>query len=47
MHEHAIELTVNDEAVAAKVPVNRLLADFLREDLHLTGTKRGCETANP
>ena len=44
MREHAIELNVNNEAVAKKVPANRLLADFLREDLLLTGTKRGCET---
>jgi carbon-monoxide dehydrogenase small subunit len=26
------------------VPARRLLSDFLRDDLHLTGTKRGCET---
>jgi carbon-monoxide dehydrogenase small subunit len=29
---------------AAQVPSRRLLSDFLRDDLHLTGTKRGCET---
>lgn len=26
------------------MPANRLLSDFLRDDLTLTGTKRGCET---
>jgi carbon-monoxide dehydrogenase small subunit len=41
---HTLDLTVNGEAVSASVPARRLLADFLREDLHLTGTKRGCET---
>lgn len=40
----AIELTVNGESHRAEVPTRRLLSDFLRDDLHLTGTKRGCET---
>ena len=45
MSEHTITLHVNGEAHTAKgTPSRRLLADFLREDLHLTGTKRGCET---
>lgn len=44
MSQHPIELTVNGQPVAASVPARRLLADFLRDDLHLTGTKRGCET---
>lgn len=44
MSQHTIELTVNGEAVKREVPSRRLLADFLRDDLHLTGTKRGCET---
>lgn len=44
MREHAIELTINNEVVTTKVPANRLLTHFLRDDLHLTGTKRGCET---
>lgn len=44
MSEHRIELTVNGRPVTATVKARRLLADFLREDLHLTGTKRGCET---
>ena len=39
-----IRLTVNGEATEASVPARRLLADFLRDDLALAGTKRGCET---
>lgn len=38
-----IETTVNGQAVAADVPVRRLLTDFLRDDLNLTGTHVGCE----
>jgi carbon-monoxide dehydrogenase small subunit len=41
---HSIQLTINGEAVSREVTGRRLLADFLRDDLHLTGTKRGCET---
>lgn len=44
MSTHRIRLTLNGEAIEAEVPGNRLLADFLRDDLGLTGTKRGCET---
>lgn len=44
MKKCPIELTVNGEAQALEVPARRLLADLLRDDLHLTGTKRGCET---
>ncbi len=44
MSEHRIEMTVNGEVVSLHVPARRLLADCLREDLQLTGTKRGCET---
>ena len=44
MSEHRIDMTVNGEAVNMTVPARRLLADCLREDLQLTGTKRGCET---
>ena len=39
----AIEVTVNGSAVQRTVPVRRLLSDFLREDLALTGTHVGCE----
>jgi carbon-monoxide dehydrogenase small subunit len=38
-----IELTVNGEPVTRTVSVRRLLSDFLRDDLRLTGTHVGCE----
>ena len=45
MSTHRIECTVNGEACSVEhVPARRLLSDFLRDDLMLTGTKRGCET---
>jgi len=44
MSTHRIECTVNGETHSLDVPTGRLLSDFLRDDLHLTGTKRGCET---
>ncbi len=44
MSQHRIECVVNGEACSVDVPARRLLSDFLRDDLHLTGTKRGCET---
>ena len=44
MSNHRIRLTLNGEPLEAEVLGNRLLADFRRDDLGLTGTKRGCET---
>jgi aerobic carbon-monoxide dehydrogenase small subunit len=44
MSKHGITLVVNGEQHDAEVPARRLLSDFLRDDLHMTGTKRGCET---
>lgn len=41
---HQLAMTVNGQPVQAQVPARRMLSDFLRDDLHLTGTKRGCET---
>ena len=38
-----VRLTVNGEAVERLVDVRRPLADFLREELGLTGTHVGCE----
>ena len=38
-----VELSVNGELVALQVEGRRLLSDFLREDLGLTGTHVGCE----
>ncbi len=42
MH-HNISVTVNGTAHARAVEPRRLLVDFLREDLELTGTHVGCE----
>jgi carbon-monoxide dehydrogenase small subunit len=39
----SLELTVNGEKIRADVPTRRNLADFLRENLSLTGTHIGCE----
>jgi carbon-monoxide dehydrogenase small subunit len=39
----AIKVTVNGTEHEALVEPRRLLADFLREDLELTGTHLGCE----
>ncbi|TPQ43721.1 (2Fe-2S)-binding protein [Cupriavidus pinatubonensis] len=40
-----IRLTVNGKAVDAQVEPNTLLVQFLREQLRLTGTHVGCDTA--
>ena len=42
--KHQITLTVNGEKHELEVESRRLLVDVLRDDLGLTGTKRGCET---
>jgi carbon-monoxide dehydrogenase small subunit len=42
--KHSIKLKVNGEDCEVEAPARRLLADLLRDDLNLTGTKRGCET---
>jgi aerobic carbon-monoxide dehydrogenase small subunit len=44
MTKKAVEIIVNGKVCRAEVPARRMLSDFLRNDLHLTGTKRGCET---
>ncbi|HZB31564.1 MAG TPA: (2Fe-2S)-binding protein [Streptosporangiaceae bacterium] len=38
-----VEMTVNGVPRGARVPARRLLSDFLRHDLGLTGTHVGCE----
>ncbi|HLG92509.1 MAG TPA: (2Fe-2S)-binding protein [Acidimicrobiales bacterium] len=43
MDEAVVELVVNGEARRALVEPRRTLADFLRQDLGLTGTHLGCE----
>ena len=40
-----ISMTVNGIAVAAEAADDTLLADFLRENLDLTGTHVGCDTS--
>ena len=39
----SIRLTVNGRVIEREIPARRSLADFLREDLGLTGTHVGCE----
>ena len=39
----SIRLTVNGRVIEREIPARRSLADFLREDLGLTGTHLGCE----
>jgi carbon-monoxide dehydrogenase small subunit len=43
MNERAIRVTVNGRPYERTVEVRRTLADFLRDDLDLTGTHLGCE----
>jgi carbon-monoxide dehydrogenase small subunit len=43
MNERTIRVTVNGRAYEKTVEVRRTLADFLRDDLELTGTHLGCE----
>jgi carbon-monoxide dehydrogenase small subunit len=40
---HTIRLTVNGVERTGTAPSRRLLSDFIREDLQLTGTHVGCE----
>ena len=40
-----LEMTVNGKTVRAEVDPRTLLVDFLRNDLALTGTHVGCDTA--
>ena len=41
-----INLTINDQAYEIAVASNKTLADMLRYDLDLTGTKKGCDTGD-
>lgn len=40
---HTVRLRVNGRAFEKTIPARKLLSDFLREDLGLTGTHVGCE----
>jgi carbon-monoxide dehydrogenase small subunit len=44
MSRQNLAIKVNGELYAQEVECRRLLSDFLRDDLMLIGTKRGCET---
>lgn len=41
-----IRLRINNETFEVAVPPDKLLLDVLREDLRLTGTKRGCDESS-
>ena len=41
--KRVIHFTLNGDPVEAFVEDNKTMLDFLRKDMHLTGTKRGCE----
>ena len=40
-----VSMTVNGKAVSGDVEGRTLLSEFLREDLHMTGTHVGCDTS--
>jgi carbon-monoxide dehydrogenase small subunit len=42
MRRYPLDLTVNGESYRLEIKPNRVLLDVLREDLELTGTKKGC-----
>jgi len=46
MDKELIRLKVNGEKYEVAVPPNKLLLDALREDLRLTGSKRGCDDSS-
>ena len=41
----SVSMTVNGKAVSGEVEGRTLLVQFLRENLHLTGTHVGCDTS--
>jgi len=46
MDKGHIRLRVNGQGFDVSVPPNKLLLDVLREDLRLTGAKRGCDDSS-
>ena len=46
MNRETVRLRVNGEVREATVEPNKLLLDVLRQDLELTGTKRGCDDSS-
>ena len=45
-NKELIHLRVNNETYEIAVPADKLLLDVLREDLRLTGAKRGCDESS-
>ncbi len=43
MSRHVVELGINGESHRVEADVRTTLLDLLREHLHLTGTKKGCD----
>ncbi len=46
MKNELVRLRINDKVYEVSVPPNKLLLDVLREDLGLTGSKRGCDDSS-
>jgi carbon-monoxide dehydrogenase small subunit len=46
MKEQKIQFSVNGRSVEVSVKPNMTLADVMRDELRLTGTKKGCERGN-
>jgi len=46
MNKEPIRLKINGDQYEVAVPSNKLLLDALREDLRLTGSKRGCDDSS-
>ncbi len=46
MSKESVQLKVNGERYQVSAPANKLLLDVLREDLRLTGSKRGCDDSS-
>ena len=46
MQKERVQLHVNGGLYEAEIEPNRLLLDVLRQDLGLTGTKRGCDDSS-
>lgn len=42
MAKQTIKFLINEIATTAEVETDKLLVDFLREDMAMTGTKKGC-----
>lgn len=43
MNKLKITTTINGESYVREVPANMTLVEFIRDELHLNGTKEGCD----